>query len=153
MKAMYDTAYLAIFLTFIRRLCSKLVASLTYKVPFHKEGDTGPYYVLVSGMPYYWFNSKEECLDFCYRVIGKAKSLAGQLKIVESGDGIWDSLVDPAEIPGLCMEDVMALNDTVDELNMERSSKGLGCLECEKFTDPITRRTVTWYRREYGRME
>ena len=117
MKAVYDAAYLAIFLAFLRRLWSKMAASLTYDVPFRKEGDTGDFYVLVCGRPFYWCDDRAEALDFCYRVIGRCQSLAGQLKIVESREDM--PLLDSTEIPGLCVEETLALNDTVDEMDVD----------------------------------
>ena len=111
--SIYDAAYLAIFLGFLRRLWAKMEASLTHEIPFRSEGRTDDFYVLVDGKPFWWSDDRNACTDFCYRAIARCRSLAPLFKIVESKDDL--NLVDTPDIPGLSVEECVALNDTVDE--------------------------------------
>lgn len=114
MKTIFNAVYIAIFLQFVRKIVDKVNVTMTHDIPFQQKDSSGEYYVLVNDEYFTWEDSKGEALEFCWSAIAKCRSLADKLKIMENGE---EHLLLAAEnIRGLSMDEVIALNDTVDEL-------------------------------------
>ena len=113
MRSVYGAIYLAIFIQFVRNVFEKVQVSVTVQVPVsHGDGD---YYVMVDGHPFTWHETKEEALEWCWTAIAKCRSLESVLKINQASE---DMVLEAAEgIPGLCVEEILALNETCDQLD------------------------------------
>ena len=115
MKTLFNAFYISLFIYFVRKIVDKVKVSVEHEVPVKSVDDSGEHFVLVNGHYFVWEESREDALAWCFNAIARCRSLAGKLSVEESAD---DHCLEAAEgIPGLSLDEIDALNDTVDSMD------------------------------------
>lgn len=113
MKTIYNAFYFIIFVAFLRRIVDKVKAPLEHDIRVERRDSSDCFYIMANGKAIAWEDCRESAMVFCWNACAKCKSLCVKLKIVETGEELV--LVDTASIPGLSLEEIVALDDTIDE--------------------------------------
>jgi hypothetical protein len=113
MKAIGNAVYLLIFISFVRKIFDKVKAPFEHEIRVEHHDGQDSWYVMANGKPVVWQDCKESAMVFCWNACAKCKSLCTKLKVVGTDDELV--LVDTASIPGLSLEEIVALDDTIDE--------------------------------------
>lgn len=113
LKSIFTAVYTAIILEFAKRIFNKLKAPLEHEIRVEHHDGQDSWYVMANGKPVVWQDCKESAMVFCWNACAKCKSLCAKLKVVGTDDELV--LVDTASIPGLSLEEIVALDDTIDE--------------------------------------
>ena len=113
MQVVFNAIYVAIFLGFMRKIFDKVKAPLEHEIPVENRDSSDDWYIMCNGKYLAWQDSREECLVFCWNACAKCKSLCTKLKIVGTDEELV--LVDTASIPGLSLDEIVALDATIDE--------------------------------------
>lgn len=112
MNSIFNAVYLSLFLSFIRKIVDKVKVSVEHEIPVKTTDDSGEYFVLVHGHYFVWEDCREDALAWCFNAITRCRSLAGKLSIEENCE---EHPLESADcIPGLSLDEIEALNDTVD---------------------------------------
>jgi hypothetical protein len=114
MKSIGNAVYLLIFIYFVRKIFSKVKAPLEHEIPVENRDSSDNWYIMCNGKYLAWEDSREECLVFCWNACAKCKTLSNKLKIVQ--DSTEYMLVAAESIPGLSLQEVVALNAQIDEM-------------------------------------
>ena len=114
MKTIFNAVYVAIFLQFVRKIVDKVKVSVTHDIPVKHLDNSEEFYVTVNDEYFTWEESREDAMMFCWSAIAKCSTLSGKMKIVEHSEE--HVLVAAESIRHLSLDEVIALNDTVDEL-------------------------------------
>lgn len=116
MNSIFNAFYLAIFIRFLRELVGKISLPLEYSVRTESRNHTDEFYVMVLENPVYWTDDKNDALDFVYHALRRCRTLHEKLSIVEDRDlPLVD--IDIMEGKGLSHDEVIAIDDTIDELD------------------------------------
>ena len=115
MNSIFNAFYASIFLYFVRRIVDKVKVSTEHEIPVKSMDDSGEHFVLVNGIYFVWEESREEALAWCFNAISRCRSLAGKLTIEETSEE--HPLAAAEEIPGLSLDEIDALNSTVDDMD------------------------------------
>lgn len=113
MKWIYEAVYLAVFLQFVRNLIDKVRAPFSFNIPVEHQSNSNEYFVMVNDRAFFWSDDIDEAMAFIYSAAVRCRTLQGKLKILESDLEL--PLQDSAGIPGLNLDEIIALNSTVDE--------------------------------------
>lgn len=115
MKMIFNAFYLSLFISFVRRIVDKVKISVEHDIPVKSMDDSGEYFVLVNGHYFVWEESREDALAWCFNAIARCRSLSGKLSVKESAEE--HPLVAAEGIPGLSLDEIDALNSTVDDMD------------------------------------
>lgn len=115
MKAIGNAVYLLIFISFVRKIFDKVKSPLEHEVHIEHRDSSDNWYVMCKDRYITWFDSKEEAQVFVWNACARAKTLCDKLKIVE--DGGERVLAAADEIPGLELDELIAVNQTIDEMD------------------------------------
>lgn len=115
MKTIFNAVYLLLTLSFIRKIVDKVKVSVEHEIPVKSMDDSGEHFVLVHGHYFVWEDSREAALAWCFNAIARCRSLAGKLAIEESSEE--HPLVAAEGIPGLSLDEIDALNSTVEDMD------------------------------------
>lgn len=113
MNPVFNAFYIALFISFARKIFNKVKAPMEHDIPVEYVDGSENWYIFANGFPIMWEDSKESAMVFCWNAIAKRKSLAPKLKIVETAEEV--ALIAAEDIPGLSEVEIAALNDTIDE--------------------------------------
>lgn len=115
MNIIFNAFYIALFISFVRKIVDKVKVSVEHEIPVKSMDDSGEHFVLVNGRYFVWEESREEALAWCFNAIARCRSLAGKLSIEESSE---EHPLEAAEgIQGLSLDEIDALNSTVDDMD------------------------------------
>ena len=115
MKTLFNAFYISLFIYFVRKIVDKVKVSVEHEIPVKSVDDSGEHFVLVNGHYFVWEESREDALAWCFNAITRCRSLAGKLSVEESAE---EHCLESAEgIPGLTLDEMEALNDTVDSMD------------------------------------
>lgn len=114
LKSIFTAVYTAITLEFLKRIFNKLKSPLEHEVHIDHRDSSDNWYVMCKDRYINWFDSKEEAQVFVWNACARAKSLCTKLKIVE--DGGEHCLVSADSIPGLELDELVGINQTIDEM-------------------------------------
>ena len=114
MKSIFNAIYVIIFINFVRKFMDKLRVPMEHMIEVESRDNSGEYYVVVSNEYFTWEDSREDALLFCWCAIAKCRSLSKKMKIVEHSEE--HPLVAAESLRGLSLDEIAALNDTIDEL-------------------------------------
>lgn len=114
MKTVFNAFYIALFISFARKIFSKVMVSIEHEIPVKSTDDSGEYYVLVNGQHFVWEESRGDALSWCFNAITRCRSLSGKLSLEENCGEF--PLFSAEGIPGLSPDEIYALNSTVDEM-------------------------------------
>ena len=111
---LYNAVYLAIFISFVRKVLNKLMIPMEVSIRKETRKHTDEYYVCVCGEPVFWSEDPDEANAFCFACIARDRGLAQKLSVIENDD----MLLHAAEsIVGLSPDEVDAVNATVDDFD------------------------------------
>lgn len=113
MKLIYEAVYLIIFLQFLRQIFFKIKVPSTIHLNLDHHDGSGEFYIMVNGVAFYWSDDQDEAEAFYYSAIARCRSLAEKLRILETG--LEMVLQDSCSIKGLNLDEIIALDRTVDE--------------------------------------
>ena len=113
MKTIYNAIYFIIFVQFVRSLVDKIMVPFTTNIIIEHHDGADEFYVMVNEIAFYWTGDVDEATAFIYSAVAKRHSLAGKMKILETSLDMV--LQDSACITGLTIEEMAALDKTVDE--------------------------------------
>lgn len=115
MNSIFNMFYLSLFISFVRKIFDKVKSPLEHDVHIEHRDSSDNWYVMCKDRYVAWFDSKEEAQVFVWNACARAKTLCTKLKIVE--DGAERVLAAADEIPGLELGELIAVNQTIDEMD------------------------------------
>ena len=115
MRTVFNAFYLTLFISFVRKIVDKVKVSVEHEIPVKSMDDSGEHFVLVKGYYFVWEESRESALVWCFNAIARCRSLAGKLSIEETAEE--HPMVAAEGIPGLSLDEIDALNSTVDDMD------------------------------------
>ena len=115
MNSIFNMFYLSLFISFVRKIVDKVKSPLEHDVHIEHRDSSDNWYVMCKDRYITWFDSKEEAQVFVWNACARAKTLCTKLKIIE--DGGEHCLVSADSIPGLELDELIAVNQTIDEMD------------------------------------
>lgn len=113
LNSIFRAVYTAIIIEFVKKILDKVKSPLENEIPVEHRDSSDSWFVLANGMPVIWQDCRESAMVFCWNACAKCKTLCPKLKIVETGEEL--TLVDTVSIKGLSLEEMAALDFTIDE--------------------------------------
>lgn len=115
MNSIFNAFYLALFISFVRRIIDKVKVSVEHEIPVKSMDDSENYYITVCGHFFVWEDDRDSALAWCFNAISNCRSLANKVAIVETAE---EHCLESAEgIPGLSQSEIEGLNATVDSMD------------------------------------
>lgn len=113
MSTIYNAVYLALFLSFVRKIAGKVIVPFEVDIEVEiRRPEAEEWFVTVNGHPYYWSGDLDDAKSFIYAVCARCRSLAGKMKIVQTDDEL---VLVSSESCGCDPDECAALDLTVDE--------------------------------------
>lgn len=113
MSTIYNAVYLALFLSFLRRIAGKVIVPFEVDIEVEiRKPEADEWFVTVNGNPYFWSGCLEEAKAFIYAACARRRSLGGKMKIIQTDEEL---VLVSSESCGCDLDECLALNLTVDE--------------------------------------
>ena len=113
MNSIYNAVYFIIFLSFVRKITDKVKVPFTTNIKMEHHDSSDEFYVAVNDITVFWTSDQDEAIAFVWSAIARETSLVSKLKVIESGTEYVLKSVE--SICGLTLDEVLALNQTIDE--------------------------------------
>lgn len=113
MSTIYNAVYLALFLSFVRKIAGKVIVPFDVSIEIEtRKPEAEEWFVTVNGHPYYWSGDLDDAKAFIYAACARRRSLAEKMKILQTDDEL---LLVSSESCGCDPYECSALDLTVDE--------------------------------------
>ena len=114
MSTIYNAVYLALFLSFVRKIAGKVIVPFEVDIELEtRKPEADEWFVTVNDHPYYWSGDLDDAKAFIYSACARRRSLGGKMRIIQTDEELV--LMSSESIPGLTDEERSGLNQTVDE--------------------------------------
>lgn len=113
MRMIFNAVYIAIFLSFLRKILGKVQVAFNVDIKLDHDDDSDEYFVFVEDTPIFWQGDLDEARAFVYSACARCPSVGRKLRIVESEKPY---VLQSVECARLSEEETAALNATIDEM-------------------------------------